>query len=47
MSIDTFCLIAFLIFILGFAFGINDTADYPRKVPEPWYVNSKIQLEEE
>lgn len=47
MSIDLFCIIALLIFFFGLAFGINDTTNYPRQVPEPWHVHSKIQLEEE
>ena len=47
MSLDLFCIVALLIFLFGFAFGINEPADYPRKIPEPWYVDSIIDVEEE
>ena len=47
MSLDLFCIVALLIFLFGFAFGINESADYPRKITEPWYVNTTIDLEEE
>tara|TARA_B100001939_G_C16890395_1_gene595096 strand:- start:681 stop:821 length:141 start_codon:yes stop_codon:yes gene_type:complete len=43
MSLDIFCLVILLFFLFGLAVNASEEEYYyyPRKIPEPWKINSE------
>ena len=45
MSLDLFCILFLILFFFGLAFSVEPYENYPRKVPEPWFVTRTVTVD--
>ena len=45
VSTELICIFFLIIIFFGLAFSIDPYEDYPRKVPEPWYITRTVTID--